>query len=57
MEDVKTTWYGALGEGLKVAAPFVPPPFNLIPMGLGALLTGIAFYYAKDRAPAPVVVK
>lgn len=47
--DGKTTWFGAAGEGLKAGAAFVPPPYNLIPLGLGAMLSGIAFYCAKDR--------
>lgn len=49
MNDPKTTWFGAAGEGLKAAAVFVPPPFNLIPLGIGALCSGIAFYFAKDK--------
>lgn len=48
MQDPKTTWLGALGEGMKWAKDFVPAPFNIIPAVLGPLLTGMAFYYAKD---------
>jgi hypothetical protein len=46
--DPKTTWFGAAGEGLKAASVFVPPPFNLIPLGVGALFSGMAFWFAKD---------
>ena len=45
MTDTQTTWWGA---------PFVPPPFNLIPLGLGAMCTAIAFYFAKDKEPTVV---
>jgi hypothetical protein len=38
-----------MGEALKAGALFVPPPYNLIPAGLGAMLAGVAFYFAKDR--------
>lgn len=43
-----TTWFGGLGQGLTGCALFVPPPFNMIPLGLGALLSGMAFYMAAD---------
>jgi len=52
MTDPKTTWWGAAGEGLKAGAVFVPPPFNLIPLGLGAVCSAIAFYFAKDKEVA-----
>lgn len=54
MTDTRTTWWGAIGEAMKAAAPFVPPPFNLIPLGLGAMCTAIAFYFAKDKEPTVV---
>lgn len=48
MTDPKTTWWGAAGEALKAGAFFVPPPFNLIPLGVGAMCSAVAFYFAKD---------
>jgi hypothetical protein len=49
-----TTWFGGFGQGLTGAAMFVPPPFNMIPLGLGALLSGVAFYMAADAKPVIV---
>ena len=49
MTDPKTTWLGAAGEGLKAGALFIPPPFNLIALGLGAVSTAMGFYFAKDK--------
>ena len=43
-----TTWFGGFGQGLTGCALFVPPPFNVIPLALGALLSGVAFYMAAD---------
>jgi hypothetical protein len=43
-----TSWFGGFGKVIKAAAIFVPPPFNMIPLGLGALLSGVAFYMAAD---------
>lgn len=43
-----TTWFGGFGQGMTAAAMFVPPPFNMIPLALGALLSGVAFYMAAD---------
>jgi len=49
-EDNATTVLGAAGEALKAAAAFIPPPYNLIALGLGAALTAAGFYMAKDRS-------
>jgi hypothetical protein len=49
MDKTKTTWFGATGEALKVGAGFVPPPYNLIPMGVGAMLSAMGFFFAEDR--------
>lgn len=49
MAHEKTTWYGGVGEALKAGALFVPPPYSLIPAGLGAMLTAAAWYFAEDR--------
>ena len=46
-----TSWFGGFGQGLTASAMFVPPPFNMIPLGLGALLSGVAFYMAADAKP------
>lgn len=48
MSHSKTTWYGGLGVTLTTVAPFVPPPYNLIPLGLGTALTTLGFYFAAD---------
>lgn len=47
--DAQTTSLGAVGEVLKVAAWFLPPPFNLMVLGAGSLVTIGAWFLAKDR--------
>lgn len=51
-EDAQTTVYGAVGEGLTGIGFFLPPPFNLVFLFLGAASRAYAFYTAKDRASA-----
>ena len=38
-----------VGEGAKTIGTFLPPPFNLVAEGVGALLVGVGGYYAKKR--------
>jgi len=48
--DAQTTSLGAVGEILKGAAWFLPPPFNFITFGAGSAVTIGAWFFAKDRS-------
>lgn len=53
MIEVGRHWR-AVGAALAVAAPFLPPPFNIIAAGLAALFTaaGVAVLYLYQQAEA-----
>lgn len=48
-EEKQTTIYGVVGQGLTGIGMFLPPPFNVIVMGIGFISTSIAFIVAQDR--------
>lgn len=48
LKNPKTTLYGGVGESLTGIAGFLPPPFNLIVMGVGALSKILGWVAAQD---------
>lgn len=47
--EPKTTGFGVVGEGLTAIGIFLPPPFNVMAIGAGLVVKGIAWYFTKDR--------
>ena len=49
-----TTGFGVVGESLTAIGVFLPFPFNVGAIGLGLIMKGLAWHFAKDRdAPVP----